>query len=42
MSNRSTVMTEVLFLLFRLLSVSLLSPRVFNLSLIKFKGVLLR
>ena len=31
-------MTEMLLLLFRLLRVSLLSPRVFNLFLIKLKG----
>ena len=34
MSSCSTVMTEMLLLLFRLLSVSLLSPRVFDLFLI--------
>ena len=32
------MMTEMLLLLFRLLRVSLLSPRVFNLFLIKLKG----
>ena len=33
----STVMTEMLLLLFRLLRVSLLGPRVFNLILSKFR-----
>ena len=38
MSSHSTVMTEMLLLLFRLLSVSLLSPRVFSLFLIQLGG----
>ena len=38
MTSCYTVMTEMLLLLFRLLRVSLLSPRVFNLFLIKFRG----
>ena len=38
MSSYSTVMVEMLLLLFRFLSVSLLSPRVFNLFLIKLRG----
>ena len=38
MSNCSTVMTKMLFLLFMLLSVSLLSPKVFSLFLIQLKG----
>ena len=42
MTGNSTMMTEMLLLLFRLLRVSLLSPRVFNIFLLKLKGVLLR
>ena len=38
MTGYSTVMIEMLLLLFRLLRVSLLSPRVFNLFLIKLRG----
>ena len=38
MSSSSTVMTKMLFLLFRLLVIALLSPRVFSLFLIKFGG----
>ena len=38
MSSCSTVMTDMLLLLFRLLSVSLLRPKVFNLFLIKLRG----
>ena len=38
MSSSSTVMTEILLLLFRLLVIALLSPRVFSLFLIKFRG----
>ena len=38
MSNCTAMMTEMLFFLLRLLRVSLLSPRVFNLFLIKFRG----
>ena len=40
MSSSSTMMIEMLFLLFRLLIIALLSPRVFNLFLIKFRGAL--
>ena len=40
MSSSSTMMTEILLLLFRLLIIVLFSPRVFNLFLIKFKGAL--
>ena len=38
MTSYSTVMTDILLILFKLLRVSLLSPRVFNLFLIKLKG----
>ena len=38
MSSCSTVMTKMLLLLFRLLSVSLLSPRVVSLFLIQLRG----
>ena len=38
MSNCATVMTEMLLFLFGLLSISLLSPRVLNLFLIKLGG----
>ena len=38
MTGSSTMMTEMLLLLFRLLRVSLLSPRVFNIFLFKLKG----
>ena len=38
MSSCLTVMTEMLFFLFRLLSISLLSPRVLNLFLINLRG----
>ena len=38
MSSCSTMMTEMLLLLFRLLSVSLLSPRVVSLFLIQLRG----
>ena len=38
MSNCSTVMTEMLLILFRLLSIALLSPRIFSLFLIKLRG----
>ena len=38
MTGCSTMMTEMLLLLFRILRVSLLSPRVFNFFLIKLKG----
>ena len=40
MSSNSIMMIEMLFLLFRLLIIALLSPRVFNLFLIKFRGAL--
>ena len=40
MSSSSTMMIEMLFLLFRLLIIALFSPRVFNLFLIKFRGAL--
>ena len=40
MSSNSIMMIEMLFLLFRLLIIALLSPRVFNLFLIKFMGAL--
>ena len=36
MSSCTTMMTEILLFLFGLLSISLLSPRVLNLFLIKF------
>ena len=38
MSGCSTMMTEMLLLLFRLLSIALLCPRDFNLFLIKLRG----
>ena len=38
MSSCSTVMTEMILFLLRLLRISLLSPRVFNLFLIKLRG----
>ena len=38
MTGSSTMMTEMLLLLFRLLRVSLFSPRVFNIFLLKFRG----
>ena len=38
MTGSSTMMTKMLFLLFRLLRVSLLSPRVFNIFLLKLRG----
>ena len=38
MTGSSTTMTEMLLLLFRLLRVSLLSPRVFNIFLLKLRG----
>ena len=38
MTDSSTMMTEMLLLLFRLLRVSLLSPRVFNIFLFKLRG----
>ena len=38
MSSCSTVMTEMLLFLFGLLNISLLSPRVLNLFLIKLRG----
>ena len=38
MIGNSTMMTEILLLLFRLLRVSLLSPRVFNIFLLKLRG----
>ena len=38
MTGSSTMMTEMLLLLFRLLRVNLLSPRVFNIFLLKLKG----
>ena len=38
MSSYATVMTEMLFFLFGFLSISLLSPRVLNLFLIKLEG----
>ena len=38
MTGNSTMMTEMLLLLFRLLRVSLLSHRVFNIFLLKFRG----
>ena len=40
MSSSSIMMIEMLFLLFRLLIIALLSSRVFNLFLIKFRGAL--
>ena len=38
MTGSSTMMTEMLLLLFRLLRVSLFSPRVFNIFLVKLRG----
>ena len=38
MSGCSTMMTEMLLLLFRLLSIALLCPKDFNLFLIKLRG----
>ena len=38
MTNSSIMMTEMLLLLFRLLRVSLFSPRVFNIFLLKLRG----
>ena len=38
MTSNSTMMTEMLLLLFRLLRVSLLNPRVFNIFLLKLGG----
>ena len=38
MTDNSTMMTEMLLLLFRLLGVSLLSLRVFNIFVILFRG----
>ena len=38
MIGNSTMMTEMMFLLFRLLKVSLLSPRVFSFLLILLRG----
>ena len=38
MTGNSIMMTEMLLLLFRLLRVSLLSPRVFNIFLLKLRG----
>ena len=38
MSNCSTVMTKMLLLLFRLLRITLLSPRIFSLFLNRFRG----
>ena len=42
MTGSSTMMTDMLLLLFRLLRVSLFCPRVFNIFLLKLRGVLLR
>ena len=38
MTGSSTMMTEMLLLMFRLLRVSLFSPRVFNIFLLKLRG----
>ena len=38
MSSCATIMTEMMLFLFGLLSISLLSPRVLNLFLIKLEG----
>ena len=38
MIGSSTMMTEMLLLLFRLLRISLLSPRVFNIFFLKLRG----